>query len=86
MQLADDLTFIGVVFFMAIIGFVIGKVWKSIVFEYNYWGVLLLGQMMLGVLFLPANNILGNSGGFFVTFWSLFIVWLLSRIRHGKNK
>ncbi len=85
-QLADDLTFIGVVFFMAIIGFVIGKVWKSIVFEYNYWGVLLLGQMMLGVLFLPANNILGNSGGFFVTFWSLFIVWLLSRIRHGKNK
>ncbi len=85
-QLADDLTFIGVVFFMAIIGFVIGKVWKSILFGHNYWGVLLLGQMILGVLFLPANNILGNSGGFFVTFWSLFGVWILSRVKHGKNK
>lgn len=84
-QLADDLTFIGVVLFMAVIGYVIAKVWKSILFEHNYWGVLLLGQMMLGVLFLPANNILGNSGGFFVTFWSLFIVWLLSRFQTWKK-
>lgn len=84
-QLADDLTFIGAVLFMAVIGFVIAKVWKSILIEHNYWGVLLLGQLMLGVLFLPANNILGNSGGFFVTFWSLFIAWFLSVIKRKEN-
>ncbi len=84
-QLADDLTFWGVVLFMSVLGFVVAKVWKSILFENNYWGVLLLGQLMLGVLFLPANNILGNSGGFFVTFWSLFVAWFLSAFKIKKQ-
>lgn len=84
-QLADDLTFVGVVFFMALIGFVVAKVWNSIIIDRNYWGVLLLGQLMLGILFIPANNILGNSGGFFVTFWSLFIMWFLSQLRPRKR-
>lgn len=85
-QWADDITFVGVIFYMMFIGYFIAKVWTSILLGKNYWGVLLLGQLMLGVLFLPANNILENSGGFFVTFWSLFLAWVMSQIQVKKGK
>lgn len=71
---------------MLLVGFCIAKVWASILVNRNYWGVLLWGQLMLGVLFIPANNILENSGGFFVTFWSLFLAWLMSQIRAKKGQ
>mgnify|MGYP004548629657 FL=1 len=85
-QWADDFTFVGVVVVMLLVGFCIAKVWASILVNRNYWGVLLWGQLMLGVLFIPANNILENSGGFFVTFWSLFLAWLMSQIRAKKGQ
>ena len=84
-QMADDLTFVGVVFFMVLIGFCVAKIWGSILLFENYWGVLLLGQVMLGILFWPANNILENSGGLFVTFWSLFIMWLLTQKKSHRG-
>lgn len=83
-QLADDLTFFGVIIFMAILGFVIARVWISVISEANFFGVALLGQFELLIFFLPANNILGNSGGFFVTFWALFLVWLITQIPISK--
>lgn len=84
-QLADDFSFIGVVFFMAVIGYIVARIWISVIIQKNYWAVLLLGQVILGILFLPANNIIGNSGGFFVRFWTLAILWGLSQISLEKR-
>ena len=84
-QLADDLTFPGVIIFMVIAGFVIAKVWMSIINCGNFWGVVLLGQLELWALFLPANNILENSGGFFVTFWVSFLAWVVTQIPARKG-
>lgn len=83
-QLADDLTFPGVIVFMAIAGFVIAKVWMSVINSGNFWGVVLLGQLELWAVFLPANNILENSGGFFVTFWVSFLAWAVTQIPARK--
>lgn len=85
-QLADDFTFYGVIFVMILIGFVVGKVWMSIIYQNNFVAVLLLGQIILGILFIPANNILGNSGGFFATFWILFLTWVVSTIDNFRFK
>ncbi len=87
-QMADDLTFFGVVLFMGVLGFIIAQIWISVIDGDNYWGVVLWGQVELGVLFLPANNVLGGSGGFFVTFWITFIAWLITQIpaRHRSEK
>ena len=83
-QLADDLTFTGVIVFMVVAGFMIAKVWMSIINCGNFWGVVLLGQFELWALFLPANNILENSGGFFVTFWVSFVAWTVTQIPARK--
>ena len=84
-QWADDLTFVGVIFFMGVMGSVIARTWLSIIKRDSYWGVLLLGQFVLWTLFLPANNILENSGGFFITFWTVFIMWLITEIKVRKE-
>lgn len=69
---------------MVVAGFMIAKVWMSIINCGNFWGVVLLGQFELWALFLPANNILENSGGFFVTFWVSFVAWTVTQIPARK--
>ena len=69
---------------MVVAGFMIAKGWMSIINCGNFWGVVLLGQFELWALFLPANNILENSGGFFVTFWVSFVAWTVSQIPARK--
>lgn len=84
-QLGDDLTFPGVILFMGIAGGVIAQIWLSIINKGNYWGVILLGEVELWALFLPANNVLEGSGSFFVSFWLTFIAWIVTQIPARKT-
>ena len=77
-QLAGDLTFPGVVVFMGGLGAVVALLWRDILEKKNVYGIPFVSQIALFLLFLPANCITFNSGGYFVTFWGTALIWLIS--------
>ena len=77
-QLAGDLTFPGVVVFMGGLGAVVALLWQDILEKKNVYGIPFVSQIALFLLFLPANCITFNSGGYFVTFWGTALIWLIS--------
>lgn len=53
---ASDLTFPGVVIFMAVMGFVVARLWISCVSKMRLLSLALFGQALIFIAFLPANN------------------------------
>ncbi len=78
-QFADDLTFLGVIFLMFFMGFVLYFIWIDAINGHNIFAILLLSLVAVQYLFLPANNFMENSGGNFVTFYVIGILWVLTK-------
>lgn len=88
-QLADDLTFPGVIIFLGFLGALVGYLWMDIVENCNIYGIPFCIQLALMIVFIPANCITFNSGGYFVTFWGTLLIWIvkvLERRRGRQNK
>lgn len=79
--LASDFTFLGVPLILLIVGICAGRLWKLSVRTLDPFALLLLGQLIIGVYFFPANNHLlqtfANASGFFI----IIILYLLTRRR-----
>lgn len=85
-QFAGDLTFPGVVIFLGFLGAVVGLLWIDVVEKGNIFGVPFLIQMALLLVFIPANCITFNSGGYFVTFWGTAVIWVVSVFKRRREE
>jgi len=75
--LASDLTFTGVVFFMGLLGFVYGRVWRAILLYQNPFSILMFGMMNIGWIYAPANNqLMHTPGGLATTLGTIFLYLL----------
>lgn len=79
-QYADDITFPGVVVLMLFMGFLLYFIWIDAMTGKNPFSILLISQLAVLYLFLPANCILENSGGYCVTFYGIICIWILTKV------
>jgi hypothetical protein len=80
-QFANDVSVIGLAFLMFGIGFIFSKVWKSVLYEKNFYGLALIPIFTIMFIFLPANN---QVFGFIDTlsyFIIVFFLWLFNSTR-----
>lgn len=54
--LASDLSFYGVPIFMILMGFIFARLWIACIYGNNPFALAALGQMVIFVAFIPANN------------------------------
>lgn len=77
--MANDISFIGVVFLLFFVGYYFSQIWYDALFFNNPYALVLLPLFFTMILYLPANNqVLGNQGSSFI-FWSFFFLWLNSK-------
>jgi hypothetical protein len=79
--IANDVHFIGVVFWNFLIAFLFSKVWMSLIRENNLYAKFLLPLFFVMIIFMPANN---QVFGFLETFSAFLIgliLWLRSSLR-----
>lgn len=77
--LASDLTFPGTLLLFGPIGYLWGKVWVEAVALGRRSSIVLFGILLVGLIFLPANNQLVHSPGSLLAFYSLLIYTLFLR-------
>lgn len=54
--LASDLSFYGVPIFMIVMGFIFARLWMACLYGDNPFALAALGQMLIFIAFIPANN------------------------------
>lgn len=69
-HLANDFHFIGVIFVNSFLGFYLAAVWKSFIYNNNFYAKYLLPLFVIMIIFTPANN---QVFGFLETF-SAFVI------------
>ena len=78
---ASDLTFVGVVFAMILIGFFIGSLENTVSRSADVSAIILYSYLILLVFYLSANNQIFQSGESFFGFWLLMLPLLIKRRR-----
>jgi hypothetical protein len=74
--IANDIHFIGVIFFNFILGLFFAKVWMGILYRKSLAAYLLVPLIALLVIFIPANNQVFGFLETFSTFFVLFFYWI----------
>lgn len=77
--LASDFSFPGTLLLFGPIGYLWGKVWVEAVALGRRSSIVLFGMLLLGLVFVPANNQLVHSPGSLLAFYSLLIYTLVVR-------
>lgn len=80
-QFANDFSVVGLVFLMFIIGGLLSRVWLSVIYNNNFYGMALLPIFILMFIFFPANN---QVFGYIDTF-SYFVFLLIFWFFKGKR-
>ena len=65
---ANDVSFIGVIFLMFIIGWLLARMYKDSVENRNPFACVIFGIMLMQVLFLSCNNKIFADASTFITF------------------
>lgn len=74
-QMANDVSFAGVSLIMFLFGFLLSRVWCSIIFQKSFYGSALMPILVVFFIFLPANN---QIFGFIDTisyFFAILALW-----------
>ncbi len=82
--IASDVTFPGVVLVMLLIGWLTGRVWVDVLGGGNPFAVALLGQLLILLYYIPAHNKVMHAGEGVLAFWTLLLLWGVSRTRQGR--
>ena len=80
-QFANDFGVVGLGAFMFIIGGLLARVWLSVIYRNNFYGLAILPLFIIMFVFFPANN---QVFGFIDTF-SYFIIILMAWYLKGKK-
>lgn len=83
--LASDISFLGVLLVMFLVGYVVGRCWNRMINYKDYISTIVFVQMMILCFYLPANNQLFQSleGLIGNTFWIIF--WIMSITRRKRK-
>lgn len=77
--IANDMTFIGVIFFVFFVGFYLAQIWLDSIINYNPYAIILLPLFCIMIFYFSANNqVLGNQGSSLI-FWTFFLIWLRNK-------
>lgn len=74
-QIANDVSFAGVSLIMFLFGFLLSRVWCSIIFQKSFYGSAFMPMLVIFFIFLPANN---QVFGFIDTisyFFAILTLW-----------
>lgn len=80
-QMANDVGFIGVGFVMFLFGFLLSRIWCTIIYEKSFFGSAMMPILVIFFIFLPANN---QVFGFIDTisyFFAVLFLWLFEEKR-----
>ena len=79
LYIANDTGVIGVAVVLILLGLMLGITYYESLYQYSALSLLLLIQLCVVCLYIPANNIIFNHIGSFVTFYIIFFIWLLNK-------
>jgi len=79
-EFASDLTFIGVVLFMGLIGALLYVVWIEALSGKNLFAVLVFYVSVIFVAMLPLSNFFGGRPNYLLNFYGLIIFWIISKV------
>jgi hypothetical protein len=82
---ASDVTFPGAIVLMALIGRVLSATWIDTLDGRNPMAVAMFAQLVILLMYLPANNQVGQSGGSLVAFVGILMLWLRARGRRRRR-
>ena len=77
--LASDYTWIGAMLFFVLVGYFMAKAWKEVILNNNTISYLVLINILILVLFTPANNQLFHGYDSFCSTWFIIIFWIFFR-------
>lgn len=83
---ASDISFIGTVFLICLIGFLFGLSWKDTVTTQNPFACAAFYGFTIMVFYFSANNQMFQSGETCVAFCVTLLAWFISRTVHAKAK
>lgn len=81
--LANDFSFVGVIFIMFLIGMIFSISYKDLLVTKNQYAFAVFYFMMLACIFIPANNQLAQSTDTLFAFIFVLLCWLFTR---GKKR
>lgn len=77
--LASDLTYFGVLFYFAVVGYIMAQAWRDVLRYNNAISFLMFSILSIMVFYIPANNQIFHSYGSFVSTICTIILWLFVR-------
>ena len=81
-QFANDFGFIGLGLFMFILGGLLSRIWLSVIYRNNFYGMSILPLFIIMFIFFPANN---QIFGFIDTFSYFIFILIFWYIKEKKN-
>lgn len=74
---ASDITFIGVLPLMLVVGFIFSRMWLSCIMRIDLISVAIFGQLIIFIAFLPANNqVLMQRQGLWIVVTAMFLKFI----------
>lgn len=83
--IASDVGFPGVLLVMVVVGWLLGRAWFGALYEHDVFSVCLLSQMVIMLMYAPANNQCVQAGESWFAFMSTVSLWFAAnsmRLRH----
>ncbi|MDN7244683.1 hypothetical protein [Planococcus shenhongbingii] len=76
---ASDITFLGVILLMVLIGYILGRSWMESLIYLNSSSIVVLCLMFILCFYLPLNNQLFQGGEPFIYTWFWLVLWLFGK-------
>jgi len=83
--IASDVTFIGSIFVLFILGYLLALSWKEVLVKPNPFAVVAFVTLSTTIIFLPMNSMTQDGNGF-VNFYTVLILWWVTRTRLVHKK
>jgi len=83
--IASDVTFIGSIFVIYILGYLLALSWKDVYIKHNPFAVVAFVTLSTTIIFLPMHSMIQDGPGF-VNFFMVLIVWWFTRTRLVHKK
>jgi len=83
--IASDVTFIGSIFVLYVLGYLLALAWKDVSIRHSPFGVVAFVTLSTVIIFLPMSSTTQDGPGF-VNFYMVLIVWWVMRSRLVQRK
>lgn len=80
LQWASDISFIGVVFLMGILGILVVTLWNEVLEEKNLISLMLLSSLTVNLLFITSWWQAGVTGTDFILFYGSLTIWIMQKV------